>query len=136
MKKALTILLACLMAILTLTACSDNNGETVLELTYRDTNCSEERSLYFNENYDSITLNAKIEIENGLAKMQIIDKQENQVIWEKTSDKTDNFDIELKNIVANTEYFFHIEVEQTKYMHLLITSPVKFVKNKQKPQVP
>lgn len=137
MKKKFIIILACLMAILTLTltACGDTKGETVLELTYRNSECSDEKSLYFNEDYESITLNAKIDIEDGLAKMQILDKEENKVVWEKTTDKTEDFDIELKNVVANTEYYFQIEVKQTKYMHLLITSSVKLVQNKEKPEV-
>lgn len=136
MKKKLIIILACLMAVLTmiLTACGDNKGETVLELTYRNSDCSEEKSLYFNEDYESIILNVKFEIEDGFAKMQILDKQDNEIVWEKTADKTEDFSIELKNIVANTEYYFYIEVEQTTYMHLLMTSPVKLVKNKEKPQ--
>lgn len=117
-----------------LSACSDK-GETVLELTYRNSTCSEEKSLYFNEDYERIILNAKIEVEDGLAKMQILDKEKNKVIWEETTDKTGDFDIELKDVVADTEYYFHIEVEQTEYMHLLITSPIKLVKNKEKPEV-
>lgn len=120
---------------LTLTACGDNKGETVLELTYRNSDCAEEKSIYFNEDYESVTLNAKIEVEDGLAKMQILDKQEDKVVWEKTADKTEDFDIELKNVVANTEYYFHLEVEHAKYIHLLVTSPVKLVKNKEKPEV-
>ncbi|MDE6411418.1 MAG: hypothetical protein K2L02_02650 [Clostridia bacterium] len=137
MKKAFITILACLMAILalTLTACGDNKGETVLELTYRNSDCAEEKSIYFNEDYESVTLNAKIEVEDGLAKMQILDKQEDKVVWEKTADKTEDFDIELKNVVANTEYYFHLEVEHAKYIHLLVTSPVKLVKNKEKPEV-
>ena len=137
MKKTFMAMLACLMAILalTLTACGDGKSETVLELTYRNSNCSDEKSLYFNEDYESITLNAKIEVEEGLVKMQILDKQNNKVVWEKTSDKTEDFDIELKNVVADSEYFFQVEVEQIKYMHLLITSPVKLVKDKEKPEV-
>ena len=137
MKKTFITILACLMAVLTLTlaACGDGKGETVLELTYRNSNCSDEKGLYFNEDYESITLNAKIEVEEGLVKMQILDKQDNKVVWEKTTDKTEDFDIELKNVVANTEYFFQVEVEQIQYMHLLITSPVKLVKDKAKPEV-
>lgn len=47
--------------------------------------------------------------------MLILDKQDNKMVLEKTTDKTEDFDIELKNVVANTEYFFIIEVEQIKY---------------------
>lgn len=137
MKKTFITVLACLMAILTLTlaACGNSKGETVLELTYRNSNCSDEKSLYFNEDYESITLNTKIEVEEGLVKMQILDKQDNKVVWEKATDKTEDFDIELKNVVANTEYFFRVEAEQIKYIHLLVTSPVKLVKDKEKPEV-
>ena len=137
MKKTFITILACLMAILTLalTACSDGKGETVLEFTCKNSDFSNEKSIYFNEKFDSLVLTADFEIQEATATMQILDKQSNQVVWEKTTDNTEKFDIELKNIVANTEYFFRIEVRQTKYMHLLITSPVKLVKDKEKPEV-
>lgn len=123
------------MQVCALSACNDDKSETVFDFTYHNSECFEEKIIYFNEDYDSITLNAKIEIEDGIAEIQIRDKQNNNVVWEKTADKTENFDIELKNIVANTECVFSIEIEQTKYIHLLITSPVKLVKNKEKPEI-
>ena len=137
MKKTFITMLACLMAILTFTliACGDGKGETVLEFTCKNSEFSDEKSIYFNEEFDSLILTADFEIQEATATMQILDKQNNQVVWEKTTSNTEKFDIELKDIVSNTEYFFRIEVEQTKYMHLLITSPVKLVKDKEKPEV-
>ena len=58
---------------------------------------------------------AQIQVDDEHVKMLILDKQDNKMVWEKTTDKTEDFDIELKNVVANTEYFFIIEVEQIKY---------------------
>ena len=137
MKKLFITLLTCLMAILTLTltACGDNKGETVLEFTCNNSEFSDKRSIYFNKEFDNLVLAADFEIQEATATMKILDKQNNQVVWEKTTSNTEKFDIELKNIDANTEYFFYIEVEQTKYMHLLIISPVKLVKDKEKPEV-
>ena len=137
MKKKFVIILACLMAIftLTLTACGDDKGETVLEFTCNNSDFSDERSIYFNKEFDSLILVADFEIQEATATMQILDKQNNQVVWEKTTSNTEKFDIELKDIDANSEYFFRIEVGQTKHMHLLITSPVKLVKDKEKPEV-
>ena len=137
MKKTFLTILACLMAILTLTltACSEGKGETVLEFTCKNSEFSDEKSIYINKEFDSLVLSADFEIQDATATMQILDKQNNQVVWEKTTSNTEKFDIELKNIDANTEYFFCIEVGQTKYMHLLITSPVKLVKDKEKPEV-
>ena len=137
MKKTFIIILACLMAILTLTltACGDDKGKTVLEFTCNNSEFSDEKSIYFNKEFDSLVLTADFEIQETTATMQILDKQNNQVVWEKTTSNTEKFDIELKNIEANTEYVFRIEVGQTKYMHLLITSPVKLVKDKEKPVV-
>ena len=137
MKKTFITIVACLMAILTLTltACGDGKGETVLEFTCNNSEFSDEKSIYFNEEFDSLILTADFEIQDATATMQILDKQNNQVVWEKTTSKTEKFNIELKDIVSNTEYFFHIEVEETKYMHLIITSPVKLVKDKEKPEV-
>ena len=137
MKKAFITILTFLMAILTLTltACGDGKGETVLEFTCNNSEFSDEKSIYFNEEFDSLILTADFEIQDATATMQIRDKQNNHIIWEKSTNNTEKFNIELKDIVANTEYFFHIEVEETKYMHLLITSPVKLVKDKEKPEV-
>lgn len=116
-----------------LAACGDKTSETVLELAYRNSSCSDEKSIYFNEAYESVVLNAKLEINDGIVKMQIFDKQSNQVVWEKVASNSEKFNIELKNVSANTEYLFRIETEDTKYTYLLITSPVKLVKNKDKP---
>lgn len=137
MKKAFITILTFLMAILTLTltACGDGKGETVLEFTCNNSEFSDEKSIYFNEEFDSLILTADFEIQDATATMQILDKQNNHIVWEKSTNNTEKFNIELKDIVANTEYFFHIEVEETKYMHLIITSPVKLVKDKEKPEV-
>ena len=137
MKKIFISILVCVMVVLALcfTACDYTKSETVLEFTIRNSEGSEEKDIFFNEDYESVTLNAKFEIKDGTAKMQIFDEQNNQVVWKKTSDKTENFDIELKDVNANTEYVFRLETDQSEYVHLLITSSVKLVKNKEKPEI-
>lgn len=137
MKKTFVIILTCIITVLSFafTACGDKTGETVLELAYRNSDCLDEKSIYFNEACERVVLNAKFEIDDGIAKMQVLDKQSNQVVWEKVASNSEKFNIELKNVAANTEYLFRIEIEDTKYIYLLITSPVKLVKNKDKPTI-
>ena len=51
MKKAFITILTFLMAFLTLTltACGDGKGETVLEFTCKNSEFSDEKSIYFKE---------------------------------------------------------------------------------------
>ena len=133
MKKILICALLLIVSICCLCGCK--SYYTILEFTYTNSDTTSEKSIYFNEDYESLTLNAKIEVENGIANMQIMDKQNNVAIWEKSTDKAEEFVIELSNIKANTEYIFSIEIKQTKYLHLLITSTEKLIKNKEKPEI-
>ncbi|MDE7296168.1 MAG: hypothetical protein K2N84_02765 [Clostridia bacterium] len=140
MKKYFISILLCVITVLTLafTACGNGKGNTVLEFTYSYSTpyeYSDEKSIYFNKDFDSITLNASFEIEEGVAELRILDKQSGAVVWEKTADKKEDFEIELKSITADSEYIFKIESKETKHVHLTITSPEKLVKNKEKPEV-
>lgn len=136
MKKVLICILIFILTVLSLglTACEDK-GETVLCFIVQNTEYSNEKSIYFHKNYDSVLLTADFEIQDGIAEMQIIDIQNKKVIWEKVANTTEKFNIELKNIVANNEYLFQIKVDKPKHMYLRIDSPVKLVKNKEKPAV-
>lgn len=136
MKKVFISILICILTVLSLglTACEDK-GETVLCFIVQNTEYSNEKSIYFRKNYDSVLLTADFEIRDGIAEMRIIDIQNKKIIWEKVASTTEKFNIELKNVVANTEYLFQIEVNKPKYMYLRIDSPVKLVKNREKPTV-
>lgn len=131
MKKVFFIFTLLIIVICSLCGCT--NSTTVLEFTYSNSKFSYKKALYFNDNRDTVTFNANIEIDEGTVFMQIIDKQSNQTIWEKTTDSSETFDIELSNVVAESEYVFNIMSEQIKYMHLTVTSTEKLVKNKEKP---
>lgn len=131
MKKAFLIFTLLIAVICSLCGCTTKS--TVLEFTYSNSKFAYEKSLYFNEDRDTVTLNANIEIDEGTVVMQIIDKQNNRTVWEKTTDTGEAFDIELSNVVAESEYVFSIESEQIKYMHLTVTSSEKLIKDKVKP---
>lgn len=138
MKKYLISILLCVITILAFTACGSGKGNTVLEFTYNHSTpyeYTDEKSIYFNKEFESIVLSASFEIEEGVAELRILDKQSGAVVWEKTADKKEDFEIELKSVTADTEYVFKIECKETKRVHLTITSPEKLVKNKEKPQV-
>ncbi|MDE5547914.1 MAG: DUF4624 family lipoprotein [Clostridia bacterium] len=138
MKKYLISILLCIITILAFTACGSGKGNTVLEFTYSHSTpyeYSDEKIIYFNKDFDSIVLSASFEIEEGVAELRILDKQSNEVVWEKTADKKEDFEIELKSVTADSEYIFKIESKETKHVHLTITSPEKLVKNKEKPEV-
>ncbi len=137
MKKYFISILLCLTVLtLACAACSNGKGNTVLEFTFNHSTpyeYSDEKSIYFNKDFESIVLSASFEIEEGVAELRILDKHSNEVVWERTADKKEDFEIELKSVTANSEYLFQIESKETKHIHLTITSPEKLVKNKEKP---
>ena len=137
MKKLFISILFTAVLVCGLCGCTSSDA-TIFEFTYQNAEAADmvkEKSIYFNENQDSVILNMILEIDGGTAKMQVFDKQNNQVIWEKTADKAINFDIEMEDFIADHEYIFRIETEQAKYVYLQVTSSEKLVKEKGKPEI-
>ncbi len=130
MKKLYLAILICLIAVLTLSfaACADDSGKTVLDITYENSSSLEKKTIYFNEDHDSVTLNAKIELEDGNVKIIIRNDKTEQIVWEKTADKTEEFETMLTNVKKGTRYIFIIEkIDQPANVRLSVTSTAKFV---------
>lgn len=92
----------------------------------------EEKTIYFNEAHDKITLDAELEINEGSVSVYVYDSN-NEAVWSGTYDESGNFQIELTNITANEEYKLEIRTNQTKKAALNISSWEKLVKSKDKP---
>ncbi|MBD5103300.1 MAG: DUF4624 family lipoprotein [Ruminococcaceae bacterium] len=92
----------------------------------------EEKTIYFNEAHDKITLDAELEINEGSVSVYVYDSN-NEAVWSGTYDESGNFQIELKNITADEEYKLEIQTNQTKKAVLNISSWEKLVKSKDKP---
>lgn len=92
----------------------------------------EEKTIYFNEAHDKITLDAELEINEGSVSVYVYDSN-NEAVWSGTYDESVNFQIELKNITADEEYKLEIQTNQTKKAALNISSWEKLVKSKDKP---
>lgn len=92
----------------------------------------EEKTIYFNEAHDKITLDAELEINEGSVSVYVYDS-DNEAVWSGTYDESGNFQIELKNITADEEYKLEIQTNQTKKAALNISSWEKLVKSKDKP---
>lgn len=92
----------------------------------------EEKTIYFNEAHDKITLDAELEINEGSVSVYVYDSN-NEAVWSGTYDESGNFQIELKNITADEEYKLEIQTNQTKKAALNISSWEKLVKSKDKP---
>ena len=92
----------------------------------------EEKTIYFNEAHDKITLEAELEINEGSVSVYVYDSN-NEAVWSGTYDESGNFQIELKNITADEEYKLEIQTNQTKKVVLNISSWEKLVKSKDKP---
>ncbi len=75
MKKALITLALLVVVICSLCGCT--NKITILEFTFSNSKCEEEKPLYFNDDYKSVTLNANIEIDTGTASIRIVNKESN-----------------------------------------------------------
>lgn len=92
----------------------------------------EEKTIYFNEAHDKITLDAKLEIDEGSVSVYVYDSN-NEAVWSSTYEESGNFQIELTNIAADEEYKLEIQTNQTKKAALNISSWEKLVKIKDKP---
>lgn len=94
---------------------------------------SEEKVIYFNENYEHVVLNVCLQIDTGSATLQITDLH-NQVIWNNTYEKDKNCKIELNSVIANEQYILSVQTEQAQNVNIQISSSVKLVQDKENPR--
>lgn len=92
----------------------------------------EEKTIYFNEAHDRITLDANLEIDTGNVSVFVYNSN-GELVWNSTYAQSGDYQIELKSISADEEYMLAIQTEQTKKISLNISSLEKLVKSKDKP---
>lgn len=95
--------------------------------------CSE-KAICFNEDYESVILNADILIDSGSLRIQVLDSEGNAIFNEEYN-QNGKYDIALKDISADGDYLVKVQTEQTKNAELNISSSVKLVKDKEKPEL-
>ena len=125
------------LVVLSTVGCGKNSSSTILEFSFSTSEAadsSDEKVLYFNENKDRVVMNAQLEIDSGSATLQITDTTSDEIVWSNTYDKNDTFDIELEDIVSGSEYKFTIQTDQSKRVHLIVTSTDNLVKEVEKPE--
>lgn len=94
---------------------------------------SEEKVIYFNENYEHVVLDVSLQIDTGSATLQVTDLH-NQVIWNNTYEKDKNCKIELNSVIANEQYILSVQTEQAQNVNIQISSSVKLVQDKENPK--
>lgn len=125
------------LVVLSTVGCGKNSSSTILEFSFSTSEAadsSDEKVLYFNENKDRVVMNAQLEIDSGSATLQITDTTSDEIVWSNTYDKNDTFDIELEDIVSGSEYKFTIQTDQSKKVHLIVTSTDNLVNEVEKPE--
>lgn len=132
MYTLLVIVLA--LFIFCFTGCSKET--TILEFSFSNsekTEFEDEKSLFFNAEKDLITLESILELEDGKIAIQVIDVENNDVIWSNTYSDNEKFVIELRNIRSDSEYILSVQAEETTKFNLTMTSDDKLVKEVKKP---
>lgn len=133
MKKLKYGFVFVLITALLFTGCAAKSTNLVFSFnTSTPYDSQEEKTIYFNETHDKITLDAELEINEGSVSVYVYDSN-NEAVWSGTYDESGNFRIELTNITADEEYKLEIQTDQTKKAELNISSWEKLVKSKDKP---
>ena len=130
--KGVCALFACsLMA-----ACGNSAFTTRFEFSFGDSGgnyFSDEKSIYINESKEELILSASLKIDGGKAAVDILDADTNEPVNSFSYESSADFDIVLKNVQEGQEYIISVKAEQTKKIDLVVSSPEKLVKNKEKP---
>lgn len=135
----ISAVLLLLIAMFSLSACNANStvSETKISFSFDTStaaNSSDEKTIYINDDMDKLKLNAELKIDSGDANIQVLNTANNEVVWDGNYKEDSNFEIELSDIKANSAYLLKIETTQSKKVRLIITSDVKLVENKEKPE--
>lgn len=135
----ISAVLLLLIAMFSLSACNANStvSETKISFSFDTStaaNSSDEKTIYINDDMDKLKLNAELKIDSGDANIQVLNTANNEVVWDGNYKEDSNFEIELSDIKANSAYLLKIETTQSKKVRLIITSDVKLLENKEKPE--
>ena len=128
-----------LIAMFSLSACNANStvSETTISFSFDTSavaNFSDEKTIYINDDLDKLRLNAELKMDSGDATIQVLKTATNEVVWSGSSKEDSSFEIELSDIKANSAYLLKIETTQSKKVSLVITSDVKLIETKEKPE--
>lgn len=117
-----------------LSAC--NTSATEMQFSFNTSaaaDSKDSKAIYINNDMDKLELDAILKIGSGKVTIQVIDTLTNEVIWIKYADKDSAFKIELLELKADREYLLVIEAFQSKEVKCTITTDVKLIKDKEKP---
>ena len=135
----ISAVLLLLIALFSLSACNTNSivSETKISFSFDTSaaaNSSDEKTIYVNDDMDQLKLNAELKMDSGNATIQVLNTATNEVVWSGNYKEDSNFEIELSDIKANSAYLLKIETTQSKKVSLIITSDVKLIETKEKPE--
>ena len=133
-ERLLLLIIGLSLLILCITGC--NKKTTLLEFSFssgEETEFEDKKSIFFNEEKDLITLDSILELEDGKITIQVIDVENNDIIWSNTYSNDEKFVIELRKIHSDSEYILSVQAEETTKFNLTITSDDKLAKEVRKP---
>lgn len=125
--KRLMAFFSLLIAVLLLTACSVKN--TCMEFSFNSStpyDTEDEKAFCFNNDYETATLNANLQIDSGNLLINIFDTN-NEIVFSNTYETSGDYEIKIENVTAKDEYTLKVTAEQTKNITLKITSPLKLI---------
>ncbi|MDE7424587.1 MAG: hypothetical protein K2N51_13020 [Lachnospiraceae bacterium] len=133
-ERLLLLVIGLALIVYCITDC--NKKTTSLKFSFSSgekTEFEDKKSIFFNEEKDLITLDSILELEDGKITIQVIDVENNDIIWSNTYSKDEKFVIELRKIHSDYEYILSVQAEETTKFNLTITSDDKLAKEVRKP---
>lgn len=133
-KKTMLTVMFTIMTVFIFTGCNSTSTDMSFSFnTSTPSDSSDKKTICFNEDYKSVTLNTNLQIDSGSLTMQVCDSNDD-VIFSDKYEKSGNYDINLENVSADKDYIIKVQTEQSKNVKLNISSSVKLVKDKEKPE--
>lgn len=140
-RKKVILLLMCTCM---LTACHittrtemencQTNTDINLEFTYQTDVITEsyydETTIYIDETRDKMRLYASLTKKGGEVSVQIVAAEDGTVIWDGIYNKNCDFNIDLQDVEADSEYIVKVEAKDNRKLKLTISSDDKWVKRK------
>lgn len=123
-----------LLLLLLLSGCSAQGTKIGFSFsTSTPANSSSEKVLYTNANVTIIKLDGTLKIKSGTVDIQVIDNESGDVKWANTYTEDAKMVIELNDLLSEHEYIISVDAQQSTDVRLTLTSPDKFIQDKEKP---
>lgn len=133
-KKIFAVIFTIATAVI-FTSCNSTSTDMSFSFnTSTPSDSSDKKTICFNEDYKSVTLNTNLQIDSGSLMIQVCDSN-GDIIFSDKYEKSGNYDINLENVSADKDYIIKVQTEQSKNVKLNIFSSVKLVKDKEKPEL-